>query len=257
MGAATPSAKFSATVSTAARVTPWGLRAAVSRPTMRPTASRASSRVPSVRRRRTCSLSSARSRAARDCQHQRISSAKARAGWMRRHSRSRPRERARVPRGSAAARTLPAVRSPLGVLGKAARRRRSREVMHRPMATTGWGIQAGSPSSRSRTKPPRAAKTISMESVLCIPYFPGEVQQAACPPGSGVQQKAAAAGGPPVKIPPSGQGEALQRRHLDAAVGHNYKALCAGGQRPVHQMGKGAAHPPGQRPAQPPSTQAR
>ena len=42
---------FSATVSTAARATPSADRAAVSRPTMRPTAARARSRVPAVRAR--------------------------------------------------------------------------------------------------------------------------------------------------------------------------------------------------------------
>jgi hypothetical protein len=80
MGAATPSAKFSATVSTAARVTPWGLRASVSRPTMRPTACLASSSVPAVRRRRTFSLSAASPRTARACQHHTVSNVNARAG---------------------------------------------------------------------------------------------------------------------------------------------------------------------------------
>ena len=70
MGAATPSAKFSATVSTAAFVTLSAVRASVSRPTIRLTARRASSSVPPVRARYTPMASSRRFFTASACQLQ-------------------------------------------------------------------------------------------------------------------------------------------------------------------------------------------
>ncbi len=64
----TPSEKFSATVSTAARVTPPAVRFSVSRPTMRETCLRAFSKSPASRAFCTFVLSDARSFIARHCQ---------------------------------------------------------------------------------------------------------------------------------------------------------------------------------------------
>ena len=80
-GAVTPSEVFSATVSTAAFVTPSAVRFSVSLPTIMETAFLAPGRSFSFRRSYTFPLSLHRERAARIWKHQNASSANQSAGW--------------------------------------------------------------------------------------------------------------------------------------------------------------------------------
>ena len=161
-GAATPSQKFSATVSTAALATPSASRRSVSRPTMRATAFRAPGRSPQRRASYTLLLAEARPRAARACAHQKLWTASSAAGWSRRASRHTPKASAKLSSGSETASSVPLQSSPRGVFGKSGRTRRSYPLMYRPIQTTGCGSHAGSPKSRSSAKPMSIAYRISM-----------------------------------------------------------------------------------------------
>ena len=172
---------------------------------MRPTARRLSSSVPEVSARRTLSASSPRLLTARHCQHHTASSPSRKTGWTSPHSHRARADRDSVPRGRAVARRAPASSS----LEKVFRRKPSIFSMHRPISTTGWGIQAGSPSSRSRQKPPNAAQRISISIMYLANHF------------LSLQHKPAATGGVPVKIVPVGPGVPVQNCHLDAAVSHD------------------------------------
>lgn len=76
-------------------------------------------------------------------------------------------QRCRIPQvksphasGSATASTSPAARVPADVCGNAPRRRPSAHVIARPMATTGWGSQRGSPKARSAANPAATARIV-------------------------------------------------------------------------------------------------
>lgn len=76
-------------------------------------------------------------------------------------------QRCRIPKvksphasGSATASTSPAARVPADVCGNAPRRRPSAHVIARPMATTGWGSQRGSPKARSAANPAATARIV-------------------------------------------------------------------------------------------------
>ena len=76
-------------------------------------------------------------------------------------------QRCRIPQvksphasGSATASTSPAARVPADVCGNAPRRRPSAHVIARPMATTGWGSQRGSPKARSAANPAAMARIV-------------------------------------------------------------------------------------------------
>ena len=156
-GAMTPSLAFSATVSTAALVTPSAVRFWVSRPTMRLTALRAAGRSFRTSSLYTFVLSCARPLAASACPHQNICTARPSHGLSfaaARHTRLVTRK---VPTGRQNAVTAPPSSSPCGVPGRRARRNFSSREMHLPISTTGCGSHAGSPKSASSTKPPTTA----------------------------------------------------------------------------------------------------
>ena len=163
----TPSLAFSATVSTAAFVTPSAVRFAVSRPTIRATAQRAAGRSPFANSLYTLRLSCARPFAANACPHQNICSANPSAGWIFAAPQQASPVTASVPRGSTTATMLPPSSSPFGVLGRAARRRFSSAEMHRPISTTGCVSHAGSPKIVSSTNPPSTAQKIIMSAPSC------------------------------------------------------------------------------------------
>ena len=163
----TPSLVFSATVSTAALVTPAAVRFCVSRPTMRATALRAAGRSPFASSLYTLRLSCARPLAASAWPHQSICSASPSAGWSLAAAQQASPVTASVPSGSTAATAAPPTSSPRGVLGSAVRRCFSSAEMHRPMSTTGCGSHAGSPNRASSKKPPSTAQKISMCSPSC------------------------------------------------------------------------------------------
>ena len=137
MGATTPSEKFSATVSTAALVTPAESRLPVSRPTMRATAVRACSTVPFVSASYTRRASTRRSFAASACQHHSVSAARASAGWICRRTSRIPELSRTVPAMRISAIVSPAVKLPRSVLGNRALSAVSRRLMQRPIRTTG------------------------------------------------------------------------------------------------------------------------
>ena len=133
MGAATPSEKFSDTVSTAALMTPSAVSRSVSRPTMRPTAFLAAGKSSFWSSFQTFRLSNARSRMARACQHQRVCTAKPTAGWSHAASRQMVPVKSSVMRGSPAAKQSPARNSPFCVFGNLARRNFSAHVISFPI----------------------------------------------------------------------------------------------------------------------------
>ena len=146
-----PSEKLSATDSIAALMTPRSSRRSVSRPTMRPTAARASSMVAFSSCVSTLAASLPRSRIARHCQPHSRSSAVRKAGCTLPAHQRAPHEKASVLPVMASASSLPASSSPSGVRGKAARKNDSNRSMAAPMITTGCRIQVGSPSAASMT----------------------------------------------------------------------------------------------------------
>ena len=153
IGAMTPSEVFSATVSTAARVTPASSSRAVSRPTIRETAYCDLARSPVFRASKTCILSCRRDLVARIWAHITVSRARPSQGLI-------PLAKCKSIQGTAVLRLTtmsqtapPASFSPQGVLGNRARMAFSAIPISFPMSTTGWGIQWGSPISKSRKNP--------------------------------------------------------------------------------------------------------
>ncbi len=158
-GATTPSEAFSATVSTAARVTPAASRLWVSRPTIMLTALRAAGRSPASRASCTRMLSTRRDLVASIWQQITVSTARPSQGLTRLAKTTTAAATAQETRGTRAASTAPAASSPLSVLGKAARSGGSRAQMSRPIHRTGWGMLCGSPTTRSSAYPrARAAR---------------------------------------------------------------------------------------------------
>ena len=170
-GAITPSLAFSATVSTAALVTPSAVRFWVSRPTMRATALRAAGRSCFCSSLYTLRLSCTRPLAANAWAHQNICTASPASGCSAAASLHTSAVMRNVPTGKMAASTAPPQSSPCGVWGNCARRRFSSAVMALPISTTGCGSQAGSPKMASSTKPPKTAQQISMVTPLYTARF--------------------------------------------------------------------------------------
>ena len=166
-GAITPSLAFSATVSTAALVTPSAVRFWVSRPTIRLTALRAAGRSPFTSSLCTFMLSCARPFAASACPHQNICTASPSHGLSFAAPRQTRPVHTKVPTGRQKATMPPPSSSPWGVLGRRARRRFSSAEMALPMSTTGWGSHAGSPKRVSSTKPPRTANPVIRRPPWC------------------------------------------------------------------------------------------
>ena len=165
MGETTPSVVFSATVSTAALITPSLSSAAVSRPTYIATALRPASSDSSSAE-YTCTPASARLLRANSVQHSSASMPNPSQKFTPRSQRSRKNGTAKLTPHTMIHRNTPAAVSPRGVLGKIRRSSFSESDTSLPTAQIGCGSFWGSPKIQSSKKPSSTAQVTYMAFLL-------------------------------------------------------------------------------------------